>query len=113
MAKKTVSQYYSDMSGDEIESVSPTVHFAFEGVSYEIDLTDDEKATLRDVLGPYMALGRRTGATRGSRAPRSTAPKGDGPAPQEVRAWARDNDVEVPSRGRIPAAVVEAYREAH
>lgn len=33
--------------------------------------------------------------------------------PAEIRAWARDQGLEVPERGRIPAAVREAYAAAH
>lgn len=44
-----------------------------------------------------------------------TQPVPDPPAPAEVdpaavRAWAAANDVDVASRGPIPAAVIEAYR---
>ena len=38
------------------------------------------------------------------------------PAPQpsgpDVRAWAREHEVVCPARGRIPAAVLEAFLEA-
>jgi hypothetical protein len=33
--------------------------------------------------------------------------------PAEVRAWASDNDVDCPTKGRIPAAVMAAYEHAH
>jgi hypothetical protein len=36
-----------------------------------------------------------------------------GPAPSEVRAWAKDNGFDVPERGRIPADVKDAYAQAH
>ncbi|GHF40817.1 hypothetical protein GCM10010218_22790 [Streptomyces mashuensis] len=32
---------------------------------------------------------------------------------QEVRAWARAHGYDVPDRGRIPGAVIDAWREAH
>jgi hypothetical protein len=34
------------------------------------------------------------------------------PSPADVRAWATTNSVLVSDRGRIPAAVMEQYREA-
>ena len=33
--------------------------------------------------------------------------------PAEIRAWAHDHGLDVPARGRIPAAVREAYAAAH
>lgn len=38
------------------------------------------------------------------------------PAPVETRAvreWATSEGLDVPARGRLPAAIVELYREAH
>lgn len=43
------------------------------------------------------------------------APDGDKARPdaKTVRAWAKDNGVEVPAKGRIPDEVMDAYYEAH
>lgn len=44
------------------------------------------------------------------------APPSDPPAdpkPAEVRAWAREQDIEVSARGALPAELVERYRAAH
>ncbi|EFQ84340.1 hypothetical protein HMPREF0063_11056 [Aeromicrobium marinum DSM 15272] len=109
MAKKTISAYFSDLSGEEITTAGPTVYFALDGVGYEIDLTESEHTALRDVLAPYTALarraagGRRTGSTGAA----------SGPAPKDVRAWAVEQGLDVPSRGRIPASISEAYTAAH
>jgi hypothetical protein len=35
-----------------------------------------------------------------------------GPSSAEVRAWAAEQGIDVPRRGRLPEAVVEAYMEA-
>lgn len=35
------------------------------------------------------------------------------PTAAVVRAWAKDNDVEVPATGRVPDSVYEQYDEAH
>lgn len=37
----------------------------------------------------------------------------DEPKPAAVRAWARENGLDVPARGTIPADVVDAYKAAH
>lgn len=40
-------------------------------------------------------------------------PGGDGPNAAVVRAWAAENNVECPSRGRLPDSVRSAYDQAH
>ncbi len=110
MAKRTISKYFSDLSGHDIDTNSPTVHFAFDGASYEIDLTETEAGELRDALAPYVAVARRAGGTR---AARRAASGSDGPSPKDVRAWAVAQGLDVPTRGRIPATITEAYSSAH
>jgi hypothetical protein len=34
------------------------------------------------------------------------------PAPKDVRAWARDQGIDVPARGKVPDDVVEQYKAA-
>ncbi|GAA1733262.1 Lsr2 family protein [Aeromicrobium alkaliterrae] len=109
MAKRTIAKYFSDLSGNEIESNSPTVHFSFDGASYEIDLTDAEGDELREALAPYVAVARRASGTRAARKASSTG----GPSPKDVRAWAVGQGLDVPARGRIPATLTEAYEAAH
>jgi hypothetical protein len=93
MVKKTLSKYFSVVSGDEIGDESPTLSFALEGTSHEIDLTESEKQALRDAVAPYVGVARKT--TQGATRRRSSA---TGPAPKDVREWARDNNIDVPAR---------------
>lgn len=110
MAKRTIAKYFSDLSGNEIDTPSPTVHFAFDGTSYEIDLTEAEAGELRDALAPYVSVARRAAGTR---AARRAASSSDGPSPKDVRAWAVAQGLDVPARGRIPASLIEAYEAQH
>ncbi|MFT4187555.1 MAG: Lsr2 family protein [Aeromicrobium sp.] len=111
MAKQTIDQFFSDLSEEEIDTNSPTVYFALDGVSYEIDLTDDEASALRDALAPYIQAGRKVAGSRSSR--RSGGAAASRPAPKEVRAWAEAQGIDVPSRGRIPAAILDQYLAAN
>ena len=63
----------------------------------------------REMLDTYIAAGRKVGGTRRRR--RGSSPVAD-VDPKAVRAWAAAKGYEVSNRGRIPAAVVEAYRAA-
>ena len=112
MAKKTVEKFYSDLSGDEIDTPSPTVSFVFDGVGYEVDLTAEEREAFEQAVAPYVAIGRRAGTrTRGSSRTPSSASSGSGSGPdaKAVRAWAIENGLDVPARGRVPASLIEAY----
>lgn len=105
MARKVVTHFIDDLDGSEAEG---TVSFALEGVTYEIDLSSKNKDKLRKALQPYIDAGQRTGGRRvpsGSRGGRNDL--------AAIRKWAKENGYEVSERGRIPAAVMEAYDAAH
>jgi hypothetical protein len=103
-----------------------TVTFGLDGVSYEIDLTAEHAAELRDSFSRWVGHGRKVGSGSGSgsrgsgRQSRSSAggtsrrssssSSGDATA---IREWARENGHEVSERGRISAEVRKAYEAAH
>jgi len=109
MAKKTIEKFYSDISGAEIDAKTPTVTFSFEGASYEIDLTQDEREVFVKSLSPYLEAGRKApGIARRNRRSRPQSSNA-----KDIRAWAIDQGIAVPARGRVPADIVEAYHAAH
>ncbi|MFD1860320.1 histone-like nucleoid-structuring protein Lsr2 [Aeromicrobium camelliae] len=115
MAKKTIEKFFSDISGEEIESGTPTLTFAFDGTTYEIDVTDKEKSEIEKAFAPYIRAGRKAsgaGNTR-RRTRRSSGSSNSGSQAKEVRAWAKEQGIEVPARGRIPAEVLEKYNAAN
>lgn len=61
MAKHTIITTVSDLSGTE--DAAP-VRFGLDGVTYEIDLTDNETDEFRALIGPYTQAARRTGGRR-------------------------------------------------
>jgi hypothetical protein len=110
MAQKTVVLLQDDLDGGTADE---TVSFALDGVAYEIDLSAKNAGKLRDALATYVSAARRTGgrATRGRG--RAAARGGGQPSTSEIRAWAREQGLDVSERGRIPAAIVEQYEKAH
>jgi hypothetical protein len=101
---------------DDIDKSSPadeTVTFALDGVSYEIDLTSENAARLRDDFATWVGHAERTGGRRST----SRVGKSSGSArtndTSAVREWARNNGYTVSDRGRISAEVQEAYEKAH
>jgi len=106
---------------DDLEDTVPaeeTATFILDRTSYEIDLRAEHAATMREDLrtrvtharrSPTRSAGRKTAPTprTGTRTPADRAQVG------AVRDWARTNGYTVSDRGRIPAAVQEAFDGAH
>lgn len=108
MAKETVTHITDDLDGSKD---AQTVSFALEGVEYSIDLSNKNLKKLRDSLAPFIAAGEKVSrARRQSRRGTSSSSKSRS---AEIRAWGRDNGYEVPARGRVPQAVVDAYDAAN
>jgi hypothetical protein len=110
---KTDDLENSDVPADE------TITFALDGTTYEIDLSEQNAAELRDTFARYVGAARkvtRGGSGRASGSGRSR-PTGGGRMDREqagaIREWARKNGHNVSDRGRIPASVVDAYEAAH
>jgi Lsr2 len=89
-----------------------TVSFAFDGASYEIDLSARNRARLEKALAPFIEAGRKS--PRRSRARGTGRPGGSGATDRTaVRAWARTAGLNVSERGRISADIIRQYEAAH
>ncbi|MFF1832407.1 Lsr2 family protein [Paenarthrobacter sp. NPDC089714] len=88
-----------------------TVRFGLDGVSYEMDLSTANAASLRQALEPYVAKARKTSSSGRATRGRATAARSQDSA--QIRQWARDNGYTVNSRGRIQAEIQEAYQKAN
>ena len=56
MVQKTIVTLVDDLTGEEAENIS-TVEFALDGVTYQLDLTDENRMKLHDALSPYAKAG--------------------------------------------------------
>ncbi|MFC5204282.1 histone-like nucleoid-structuring protein Lsr2 [Streptomyces kaempferi] len=110
MAQKIVTVYTDDLTGAESREAQ-THAFSLDGVNYEIDLVSENYDKLFEALAPFIAGGRKVGRTK--RTGRSQGQASEGPSAEELRAWARENDLQVNERGRVPASIHEAYAKAH
>lgn len=111
MAQKVLVQLVDDLDGTASTDVS-TVLFGLDGVTYEIDLAEDNAEQLRDTLAEFVDSARRVGGRiKRVNKTSSTGARSNGEAGQ-IRAWALDNGFGLAGRGRIPSHVVEAYNEA-
>jgi hypothetical protein len=132
MAQKIEVLLLDDLDGSE---ASQTVRFGLDGASYEIDLSDHNANALRDALADYVAHGRKNGRRTGpatmrpatmrpatmrpaTMRPAASVARGAGASRVDreqthaIREWARNNGHTISDRGRIPAAVVEAFQSA-
>lgn len=68
---------------------------------------EERNRAAAEVKAAEEALRKARAKLRGS-----TATPADAHSARAVRAWAADNGVECPSRGRVPSRVIEAYKAA-
>lgn len=118
MAQRVTTHLIDDL--DETSEASETVSFGLDGAQYEIDLTEAHAAELREALAGYIDAARRVSgrARTGGRSQRRTTPAATGAGDGKldlgaVRAWARDQGMDVSGRGRVSGQVLQAYRDAH
>jgi hypothetical protein len=119
MAQQVNVKFVDDPDGSD---AAGTVSFGLDGRVYEIDLSDDNAARLRDSLASFIAAARKSGGstTTGSRRAQKMTVS-PGPRPQTldreqtaaIRAWARQNGHQISDRGRISKTVVDAFQAAH
>lgn len=108
MARHVVRSVTDDLDGtpDAVE-----VEFSLDGVHWTIDLGPRNEANLRNLVQPYIDAARKVTTTNG----RGSSSRGGPPRPADrergraVREWALANGVELPARGRIAQAYLDAY----
>jgi len=106
MATRTMITLEDDLDGSAAEE---TVRFGLGAAEYEIDLSAANAGRFRSQLAPFIDHARKSGRTQRSRPARTSAARQDSAA---VRAWAKENGIEISERGRIPASITEQYETA-
>ena len=109
MAQKVNVLLVDDIDGSDADE---TIPFGLDGTHYEIDLNSDHAQELRGQLERYVKAARKvTGsAGRPSRVRRATE---NDARNKEIRNWAKERNLDVNDRGRIPAGIVAQYEEAN
>lgn len=122
MAKRVTTQLVDDIDGSVIDDESgETVEFAVNGVEYTIDLKAKNANEFYRKIHYYIEHAVRVGGRKRKPSPAgATTPSKTGtPATRDpaqtraIRQWAADEGYEINDRGRIPAAIEEAYNAAH
>jgi len=114
VAREVTETLIDDLDGGK---AAETVTFGLDGTTYEIDLSSKNATAFRKSLARFIQAARpASSSARSSR--RKPAPSANGLKPKrdfditQLREWAGTNKVSVPSRGRIPQAVVDQYKQA-
>jgi hypothetical protein len=106
--RKIIVVLEDDLDGSEADE---TLNFSVDGTEYEIDLTTEHANELRSALSRYTNVARKTSGGRGRPAGRKSTTGGTDSA--AIRLWAVENGLQVNTRGRIQADIVEKYQAAH
>ncbi|MFB9929743.1 Lsr2 family protein [Amycolatopsis halotolerans] len=109
MAQKVLVEMIDDLDGSE---AGQTVPFGLDGVQYEIDLSDENAATLRGELATFIASARRTGGRKTTVRAAAAPTAEERERSKAIRTWALDNNWAIAERGRIPREVIAAYEES-
>jgi hypothetical protein len=112
VAQRITTHLVDDLTGETTEPGSgKSLQFAFDGISYEIDLTDTNFDAVREQFSDYIAAARKVGNRRGPATSSSARSNPNDLA--KIRSWAAENGREVSSHGRISRAVRDAYAAAN
>ncbi|WP_043808957.1 histone-like nucleoid-structuring protein Lsr2 [Rhodococcus triatomae] len=111
MARKTVVELIDDLDGEPIDIGGETINFAVNGIEYSIDLSDKNATEFHRKMDYYIKYATRIGSRKKGTTTVKRAPNGIEAA--QVREWAIANGYSVSGRGRVAAAVLEAYTAAH
>jgi Lsr2 len=106
MAKTVAVVVSDDLDGSP---GARTVSFGLDGKTYEIDLTEKNRAKLARTIAPYVQAGRRVTGSRGRGAARQGSAR---VGRADIRTWAKEHGLAVSGRGRISAEVIQKYEAA-
>ena len=98
---------------DNVDDVTETLDFSYRGIDYQIDLSARNARALDKLLAPHLEVSRRSGKRPATRRRSVVEAPSHAPDAKVVRAWAKNQGIEVSDRGRVATAVVNRYLDAH
>jgi Lsr2 len=111
VAQKISVTFACDYDAREIpDGEHLTRAFSLDGRDYEIDLCEKHSQKFDEVLERFREKARRVTGRVGKPKRRTTAHR---QRSADIRAWAKQNNMDVSDRGRIPANVIAKYEANH
>ena len=112
VARREIVVLEDDLDGGTADE---TVKFGLDGALYEIDLSKENAAKLRDSFAVYISGARkagRGGVVIGGRSASRGSAAADREQNKAIRAWAKRKGKTISGRGRIPQGIVDEYHAA-
>jgi Lsr2 len=109
MAQKMQVVLTDDIDGSQ---GAETVRFSYDGVDYELDLSEKNAKKFHDNMRFYSDHSRKVGGRGRRSSGGQTKTTKVGADNATIRAWAKANGVKVPDRGRISNSVREQFEAA-
>ena len=110
MAQRVQTILVDDLDGTELGDDAQTIRFGWLGAEYTIDLSQANVDKFAAAITPYVDAGQRVGGRKTSNAPKGSSGGARQIDTKAVRKWASSNGIELSSRGRVPAEVIEKYK---
>jgi hypothetical protein len=112
VAQRVSVTYACDYDDKEIpEGQQRSLAFGIDGRDYEIDLCKKHSDRFGGLISKFTQHARRPAQKGAPKRKRRTAANRQHSA--EIRAWAKDQGMEVNDRGRIPGSVLTAFESTH
>ncbi|MFC0112550.1 histone-like nucleoid-structuring protein Lsr2 [Kibdelosporangium aridum] len=113
MVQKVLVQLVDDLDGTTYDDIV-TVTFGLDVAGYEIGLSAQNAAKLRNQLGDFVDNARWTGGrVKQGSSPKAAVSATNRGQTRAIRGWSRQNGYELSDRGRIFSSVIDAFEAAH
>lgn len=114
MAQKTHVTMVDDVTGEEIkEGDDKTISVGWDGRLYQLDVSGDTYAAMKEYFDDVLQNARVVRGRTTHSDPAAPQKRAHAERVSRIRAWAREQGMEIADRGRLQKDVVEAYEEAH
>lgn len=109
MARVAQTKYeiFDDMDGKPLEPDTKPLKYQVQGKTYNLFLSPKNEEKFLSFINDVLDGAEVTSGAKGQRNAAGSPSKA-----KEIRAWAADKGIDVPSRGRIPRDVQEQYEAA-
>ncbi len=108
----SVRRLIVDFNGAIGSGITVTVLLKPNGARHVFSVPPQKTRLIQSTLSPFITYARQAASRPADPSLRTEKPKRDRIRPAAIREWARANGHKLPSRGRIPNAVVTAYENA-
>ncbi|AZA12512.1 Lsr2 family protein [Corynebacterium choanae] len=115
MARKEITRYYDDLTGEPIDEQDLQVlRFALDETHYQLDLSPASAQEVRNTFARLIEVASIYVPQQQRQNKRRSAPsQADRELNKARRQWARDNGWDVADRGKLSDELLRAFDEAH